>query len=273
MSDVKALPRWRWTEPPTSVRDVGRWPESLTLLIPVHDEEAIIGPMLEDVARQDWVQLMGERLEVVVVDDGSGDATVEQARERSDLFASMRVLSLAPNRGKGRALQAAVRECRGSTIAFVDGDLTFNMTFFPRFMNALTDGADIVVGNRRALGTVFDIATDAIPYIHMRHVISAVFNRMVRAVTPLQAPDTQCGLKLFTAEAARRCFDRILVGGFIFDLELLIAAHEAGLRVTSVPVRLRYASTEPFGEVAVMSGNVWVDLWRVVYHMKRGDYR
>ena len=250
-----------------------RFEGTFSLLIPAYNEGAVIEAMLDDLAAHGWVDALGDRFEVVVVDDGSRDDTAARARAKADRFARLRVVTLSPNRGKGMALAAGVEHATGDVVGFVDGDLTFRLDGIPEMLDAFADGVDVVVGNRRALETVFDVQTDAIPYIHMRHVISANFNRLVRALTPLTVPDTQCGLKLFARPAARACFERIVVGGFVFDLELLLAAFEAGLRVVSRPVRLRYDSTEPSGHIARMSARVARDLARVAWLQTQGAYR
>lgn len=248
-------------------------PIALSLLLPAYNEGPQIAAMIDDVLACDWARDLGEQLEIIVVDDGSTDDTAARAEQCASSRAGVRVLRMPANGGKGRALAHGVRAARGAIIAFVDSDRTFHLDHLPAFLERIHEGADIVVGNRRAIRTVFEVQTDAVPYIHMRHVISATFNRIVRTLTPIAVPDTQCGLKVFTRAAAHTCFERIRVGGFVFDIELLLAAHEAGFSVHSLPVRLRYDSSEPTGHVVRMSAHTALDLLQVATHHRLGRYR
>jgi glycosyltransferase involved in cell wall biosynthesis len=245
---------------------------TLTLLIPGRNEQAHIGAMLEDLSREPFVRFVRDRLEVIVVDDGSTDRMGEVARSKASLFERMRVLTLKDNRGKGLALQTAIEEVSGDIVGFVDGDHTFDLAGIERFYNEVRAGSDVVVGNRRAPSSVFHLPAEVIPYIHLRAFVGGRFNQLVRLLTDLDLPDTQCGFKFFRREAAELCFSRVQVGGFVFDLEVLLTARAAGYQIASLPVALNYTNPEPFGEVVGMSAKVWLAFVQVLRNQRAGLY-
>jgi glycosyltransferase involved in cell wall biosynthesis len=246
---------------------------SLTLLIPSLNEADHIGGMLDALAEQAFVRELGDAFSVLVIDDGGSDRVAEVARARAPRFARLDVLRLTRTRGKGRALAAGLARSHGDFVAFADGDDTFDLAALQPFYAALCDGADLAIGDRRLPGSSFEIPNAAIPYIHLRARVGESFNLLVRACTPLRVLDTQCGLKMFRRQAAQHCFERIAVGGFIFDVEVLLAAIGAGYRVVSLPVRLRYRSPEPMREVVTMSAQTFAAFVRVLLHERKGHYR
>jgi dolichyl-phosphate beta-glucosyltransferase len=244
----------------------------LSLLVPGRNEERHIGELLDDLAHQPFIERLGEELEVIVIDDGSSDRMAEVARAKAPLFRRLRVLSLPTNLGKGLALQRGVSEAQGEVIGFIDGDFTFAHSSIERFYEEIRGGADLAVGNRRDPGTIFQLPPGTIPYIHLRHFVGERFNDLVRAATPIPLLDTQCGFKFFRREAARVAFSRLHVGGFVFDLELLLTAYAAGFRVVPLPVVLKYVTAEPLSEVASLSGSVSLAFMKVLRNLRAGRY-
>jgi glycosyltransferase involved in cell wall biosynthesis len=246
---------------------------SLTLLIPSLNEADHIGGMLDALAQQPFVRELGDAFSVQVIDDGGSDCVAEVARARAARFARLDVRRLPRTVGKGRALAAGIARSQSDFIAFADGDDTFDLSALEAFYAALCDGADVAIGDRRLPESSFEVPNAAIPYIHLRARVGECFNMLVRACTPLHVLDTQCGLKMFRRQAAQHCFERVAVGGFIFDVEVLLAAIEAGYRVVSLPVRLRYRSPEPVREVVSMSAQTLAAFVRVLLHERNGRYR
>jgi dolichyl-phosphate beta-glucosyltransferase len=246
---------------------------SLTLLIPSLNEAEHIGGMLDALAQQAFVRALGPAFSVLVIDDGGADRVAEVVSARKAEFARLDVLRLPHTQGKGCALAAGLARSATDFVAFADGDDTFDLSALQPFYSALCDGADVAIGDRRLPGSSFEIPNAAIPYIHLRARVGEWFNVLVRACTPLRVLDTQCGLKMFRRQAAQHCFERIAVGGFIFDVEVLLAAIEAGYRVVSLPVRLRYRAPEPMREVVSMSAHTFAAFVRVLLHDRNGRYR
>ncbi len=203
---------------------------TLSLVIPAFREAARLGPSLQRVAR--WLEAWGGAAEVLVVDDGSPDETAEVARAHAPLFARLRVLRHATNRGKGAAVRTGVLAAEGRLVAFADADLAAPIEALSRLLNALESGADVAVASRRTRGA--DIARRQ-PLA--RRVAGSAFRTLVRVIVPTGVSDTQCGLKAFRREAARHLASRARLDGWAFDVEWLARARRAGMSVAEVPVR------------------------------------
>lgn len=245
---------------------------SLTLLIPGLNEAAHIGPMLDALAAQPFVRALGPAFSVVVVDDGSTDGMASVAQGRAPLFHDLRVHRLETNQGKGLAVRAGLALASTDFVAFVDGDDTFDLGCLETLYRALEQGADVAIGDRRLPESNFLLPATAVPYIHFRTFVGEGLNVLVRALTRLEVLDTQCGFKMFRREAAAHCFSKIRVGGFIFDIEVLLAAAHAGYRIQPVPMHLRYAAPEPTREVLSLSARVSASLVRVLLNDRAGRY-
>jgi dolichyl-phosphate beta-glucosyltransferase len=141
-----------------------------------------------------------------------------------------RYLELA-HRGKGSAVRAGVAAASGDPVVFLDADLTIPVETVDAFLQALQDGADVVVASRYVPGSIVDR-----PW--WRVVMGWVYRTAVHAVVPIDVNDTQCGGKMYTAEAATDLFGRSTLDGFAFDAEVLFIARRRGYRVVETPVRI-----------------------------------
>lgn len=234
---------------------------TLSLVIPAFREAARLPPSLQRVAR--WLSAWGGSAEVLVVDDGSPDATAEVARAHAPLFARLRVLRHAANRGKGAAVRTGVLAAEGRLVAFVDADLAAPIEALSRLLAALELGADVAVASRRTRGA--DIARKQ-PLA--RRVAGGAFRTLVRVLVPTGVADTQCGLKAFRGDAARRIASCARVDGWAFDVEWLARARRAGMTVAEVPVRW---SDDPRSALVLRraAGQVVRDLVRVRVDLAR----
>jgi dolichyl-phosphate beta-glucosyltransferase len=175
--------------------------------------------------------------EVLVVDDGSTDATAASLRALARRYPELRVLVNPRNMGKGYSIKKGVLETAGHFIFYTDADLAYPIEGLEAFLKPLREAShDVVVGSRVHAASRFHLHPRYFRYLHKRHLMSRFFNWLVRRLFGIQALDTQCGFKGFTAEAAKAIFSRVGIHGFTFDVEVLLIAHRLGYRVAELPV-------------------------------------
>ncbi len=202
-----------------------RW----SIVIPAYDEALRLPRYLGEVTA--YFDGRGEPYEVLVADDGSRDATpalVEAAARRSP---AIRLLRSERNEGKGAAVRRGMLAARGVMRLFADADGATPIGEVKRLEAALTSGADVAIGSR-------GLADSGVLVTARRHRVAAgrMFNRVVAWVGLAGITDSQCGFKAFTGSAADRLFPALVTTGFGFDVELLLHARAAGLRVSEVAV-------------------------------------
>jgi len=200
-----------------------------TLVIPMWNETGRIRSTVEQIA----ASAMAPGLELVLVDDGSTDDTAAVARTALAAVALPgEVVGGLARGGKGRAVQVGVRRATGTVVAFADADLSAGPEEIERLVASVRAGrGDVVIGNRRDPRSV--ISTHP-PW--PRRLAARGFNLTCRALGLTSRADTQCGLKAFTAPAARDVFADLVSSGFAFDVEILARAERLGLRVHEEPV-------------------------------------
>ncbi|MCA0295031.1 MAG: glycosyltransferase family 2 protein [Actinobacteria bacterium] len=201
-------------------------PLDLSVVIPAYNETDRIVPTIGAFA----AHLAGTDLawELIVSDDGSTDAT----RDLIALLehANVRVLEAPANAGKGAAVRRGFQAARGRRVLFSDADNATPAHELDRLMAAMDAGADLVIASRAAEGASVNNRS------FLRSSMTAGLRWIVRLGLGVGVRDTQCGFKLFTAEAAQRISAAQTVEGFSFDLELLYLARRFGYRVAEVPV-------------------------------------
>ncbi|MBV9602026.1 MAG: glycosyltransferase [Chloroflexi bacterium] len=172
--------------------------------------------------------------EVIVVDDGSRDATAEVAAT-----GGARVVALRPNRGKGGAVKAGVLAAAGAAIAYVDADLNIAPEHLEAALTLIDEGADLVAGQRE----LSEYASAEGP---LRLAAGGVVQVTRRVLVMSAIRDTQCGFKVLRHALARDVFSRTRINSFAFDIEVLFVARKLGARIETLPVRTTYRGESTF---------------------------
>ena len=191
----------------------------------MYQEAGRIGASLAELAAS---PLADGRTELVLVDDGSTDDT---ARVAATALAAHglrgRVVRLDHNVGKGGAVSAGMAAAAGRAVAFVDADLSAPAEAVARAFEVVESGvADVVVSTR-----IHEVDPPL-----LRRWSSTAFNRLLHRLGLTDHPDTQGGLKAFTAEAASILFRDLRIQRFAFDVEVLLRAELAELRIVELPI-------------------------------------
>ena len=207
-----------------------------TVVIPCFNEEARIAETLHGTL--DYLAANAPESELIVVNDGSTDATAAIAREKLDgATIQTRLLENFPNRGKGVAVRSGLLAAQKPIGLFFDADLSTPLGETPKLIQPIANGeVDIAFGSR-----ALDRSLIGVHQPWRREQGGRVFNLLVRLSTGLPFWDTQCGFKAFRLEACRPILEAARIDGFAFDVELLYLARRAGLQIREVPVRWNHA--------------------------------
>jgi dolichyl-phosphate beta-glucosyltransferase len=231
----------------------------LSIVIPAYNEALRLPRSLD--ALRDHMASMERDVEVIVVDDGSTDGTAEIVEGLIEDPDRLRILR-EPHRGKGGAVRQGMLAATGRLRMLADADLSMPPREIARFVDALNRGSDVVVGCREGAGA------SRIGEPFSRHLIGRLFNFVARLLGLTSLPDTQCGFKAFTADAAEQIFSRLTVERFGFDLEVLALAAELGYRVQTLPIEWHY---DPDTRVRplVDSIDMLADILRLRWRLRR----
>lgn len=202
---------------------------SFSIIVPAYNESARIGAALEQIL--DHVRRQSWNAEVVVVDDGSRDDTLDIVRRFAASHAAVRILRNPGNQGKGYSVRSGMLQARGKILLFTDADLSSPISEAGKLFAALEAGADVAIGSRW-----LDPSLQFQRQSFKRQALSRVYNLFLRMVLLFPYRDTQCGFKAFTRAAAARIFPLQRITRWGFDPEILYLAHRHGLKVAEVPV-------------------------------------
>jgi putative flippase GtrA len=246
--------RWARPAPPGDLR--------MTVVVPAYREADRIGDTVRRLSGALAAIPGPGDCEVIVVDDGSSDATADAA-----LAAGADQVVVQPhNRGKGAAVRAGVMAARGRAIAFTDADLAYPPDQLGRLLTAIEDGWDVAIGDRR-----HPDSRALAPPPPLRALGSRIINWLGYAVLLGSYRDTQGGLKGFRSDVARFVFGRTRVDGFAFDIEVLHLVERHQLSLVEVPVEVvntRRSTVRPVRDV----GRLLMDLARIRRWSAEGEY-
>jgi dolichyl-phosphate beta-glucosyltransferase len=242
----------------------------LSLIIPAYNSAAFIGDTLASAIA--FLERRGESYELIVVDDGSADDSAPLLSNLAAANPSIRLISNGSNHGKGHAVRTGVLQSTGERVIFTDADLAYPLTEIDKIVSALDGGADLAIADRTSPHSLYHMSPAFFSYLYTRHVMSRIFNLMVRGWLGLPVRDCQAGLKGFRRAAADIVFPRQRLEGFTFDAELLYIARRFNLDVRQVPVEFRYFSEPSTVDFMRDSACALRDLALVRLNAARGLY-
>jgi glycosyltransferase involved in cell wall biosynthesis len=237
----------------------------LSIVVPAYNEEHRLPPTLARLHA--FLSAQPMRYEIVVVDDGSRDATCAVVEAAMATIPNLRLVRQSPNRGKGAAVRLGMLGARGQIRVMSDADGSMSPDQLPRLLAPIRAcTAEIAIGSRYAAGARSNIKQPFYRVLWSRFANTLIQRSLVPGVR-----DTQCGFKAFTAEAARDLFRLGRIDGWAFDLEILALARRAGYAIAEVGVEWtddRRSRVNPLK-----------DLWKVVRealtirkNLRRGIY-
>jgi glycosyltransferase involved in cell wall biosynthesis len=201
----------------------------LSIVIPAYNESARIERTLQRV--MECVDRQGWDAEVLVVDDGSVDGTVEIVRRWMERNPRLYLVQNDGNRGKGYSVRNGLLQAAGEVVMFTDADLSAPMEEAERLMAAIVAGADVAIGSRW-----MDRTRQTQHQPMYRRFFGRCFNWVTRTVMGLPFKDTQCGFKAFKRTAAQVIFRLQRIERWGFDPEILFIARKLGYDIREVAV-------------------------------------
>jgi len=198
-------------------------PLSISIVIPVYNEEARIKHSLQKILHF----FRNDDLEIIIVDDGSEDKTVEVVRAFVD--DRIKIIRNEVNLGKGYSVKTGVLSSSKKLILFSDADLSTPISEFKKFEPFLKD-YDIVIGSRALSQSNVKVRQPG-----YKVVLGRMGNWLIRLLAVPGIKDTQCGFKLFNRKS-KELFKKVTIYRWGFDFELLFMARKRGLKIKEIPV-------------------------------------
>jgi dolichyl-phosphate beta-glucosyltransferase len=203
----------------------------LSVIIPAYNEERRLSKTL--VAIDKYLRDQEYDYEILAVNDGSRDKTVEIANSLLSKIKNLKVTGYKKNQGKGYAVRFGMLEAKGDYRLFTDADNSTSINQIEKVWPELQKGFDIVIGSRDVKGAVLDP-----PQPWIRKILLGEGFKLYRKILIglWEIEDTQCGFKCFSGEAAEKVFQKCLINRFAFDPEILVIAKKLGYRIREIPV-------------------------------------
>jgi dolichyl-phosphate beta-glucosyltransferase len=231
----------------------------LSIVIPAHNEEQRLPHSLQKIDA--FLSCQPYRAEVVIVENGSTDRTVEIAQAFAQTHPYIRLYQETA-RGKGLAVRRGMIEAQGQYRFLCDADLSMPIDEISKFLPPQIDDFDVVIGSREAPGS----HRYHEPY--HRHLMGRVLNWIVKITAVRGFEDTQCGFKMLTAEAAEDLFSVQQMNGIGFDVETLFIARRRGYRIREVPINWYF---DPDSRMRLVGDTLHI--LREIYEIRRNWHK
>lgn len=199
----------------------------ISIVIPVHNEAPRILDTALTVCR--YMTKYQPSFELLFVENGSNDGTWSRCLTLKETLRPVRIIRLENVRSKAEAVKQGMISARGQLRYMCDCDLSTPIADLPFFLSMAYSGADVVIGSRYHKHSQTTMSAK-------RRIIGWAFHTFVELYTGMDYKDTQCGFKLFTAQAANLIFPRLQIRSPGFDVEILWLAEHMGFTVKEIPV-------------------------------------
>lgn len=235
----------------------------VSFIIPAYNEAERLPLTLIDIDKH--LSQQEYSYEIIVVNDGSTDATAEVVRRFIPLVKNLKLADQRENRGKGAAVRLGMLAARGNWRIMMDADNAVSVFEFNKMLPLFKEGYEIVVGSRRLRGARAE-AMPPFPIV----VLDTLGNWAVQLALLRGIKDTQCGFKGFSESVAQKIFMATRIDRWAADIEMLALARMLGYSIKEMPVQW---SHDPFSHVRFMDypKMLW-DLAKIKWWVRRKKY-
>src|SRR5919198_5507148 len=242
--DRSELKDWTLSESilPIADSNISKSQAQISVVIPVHNKEREISTLLTKI--KEILDSTLHSYEIVIVNDGSYDNTLQILEKEELLDPCIKVISYMPNRGKGHAVRTGVMRASGSIVIFVDGDFDISHNKIKEYIDELKNCDLVIASKRHPQSKVYAPLS--------RKFLSRMFNLLVRLAIGIKIKDTQSGLKAGTGPALRTIFSVMLVKRYAFDVELLTIATAMNLNIKELPIEIKLDHNFKIQDIAKM---------------------
>lgn len=234
----------------------------LSIVIPAHNEERRLPPTLAKIDQ--FLKTQDYEAEVIVVENGSTDRTVEVAEDFAREHPYVRVVE-AEVRGKGLAVKVGMLAAIGNYRFICDADLSMPIDEVVKFLPPQVDGYDVIIATREGP------EANRVGEPEYRHIMGRINNWIIKLAAVRGFEDTQCGFKMFSREAAEDLFGVQQMVGIGFDVELLFIAKKRGYRVREVPITW-YFDPDSRMRLVQDSLHILLEILEIRYNWRKGVY-
>ena len=204
----------------------------ISLVIPVYNEEKIIGDTIQTV--KTFMENNFDDYEVIFINDGSKDDTLKIISEFISDNDKIKVISYEKNKGKGGAVRTGMLAAEGDIIFYTDCDLAYGLEILKDGYKVFEKNieADILIGSRRKHKDGYA------SYTVLRKIMSVVFYMFLKIYGGIKSSDSQSGIKGFRKDAAQKIFSLCETNGWTFDFEVLLIADKLKFKIEEMPAKI-----------------------------------
>lgn len=222
--------------------------KKIIITIPAFNEENTLPRVLEEI--RSVMDTTDYHYELLVVDDGSADKTIEAAKKQGAIVVSKK------HRGLAETFKAEMQEClkrKADIIVHTDADGQYHPQHLPELIRKVEEGYDLVLGSR------FQGKIEHMPFL--KWLGNKAFSRVLTSLTKVTLTDTTTGFRAFTAAVAR---DINYINTFTYTQEQIIKAAKQGFKITEIPiVTSRTRESRLFKNPFQYAVRAWINIFRI----------
>lgn len=237
----------------------------VSLVIPMFNEARCLAQNVS--LLEDYLTVRGMNYEIILVDDGSRDASRQIGQQIAAQNHRVRLQGDVINRGKGYAVRTGMLQAQGAYRIFMDADLAVPVSYVGECIDVLKQGADVVIGSRHLPGACIKIQEET-----LRRALGGIYRRLVLSSFGLKVSDITCGLKGFSAAATSPVFTRSRIDRWGYDAEILFLAQKLGMVIREIPVHW-YHSFDSDVRILQDSIRTFVEMVQIFLRYAAGRYR
>lgn len=237
----------------------------VSVVVPLYNEASCLETSFGQI--ENYLTSMQLDYEVVLVNDGSADASEDICHRIVNRNSFVRLISYRVNRGKGFAVKTGVSNAVGKYIIFTDADLAVPVRFIGSATKRLETGTPVVIGSRHLPESSFKVREGP-----LRQVLGETFRRLSQLSLGLRVSDITCGLKGFEKKAALDIFSRSKINRWGYDAEIIFLAQKLGYAIEEFPVNWHH-SFDSKVSVGIDSLRTLTEILQIHYYYLSKQYK